>query len=405
MNVGRWSLLAIPVVALAAAPLLLDAQPPGAPAGGPPPGGFGGGFGQMEARALGEPFKGVTANGTVMPGLYSIRSTGVSTQPVVRAAEAFLAALTPEQRAKTTYPVDDDEWRKWANVHRYPRQGVSFDEMQQKQKAAARTLFEASLSAKGLKQTEDIMRLNETLAELNDNNFDEYGEGKYHLTVMGTPSAQEPWGWQLDGHHLIINYFVLGDQVVMTPSFWGSEPAVATSGKYAGTRIMEDEQTAGLAMVRSLTAQQRERAVLEPKKTGNNIRAQLFSDNVVIDYAGVPVSSFTASQKQQLLDLAALYIGNLRDEHARVHLADVEARLDETYFAWVGETNDDSVFYYRIHSPVVLIEFDHQTPVGLTHLYPRGVPYREHIHAVVRTPNGNDYGRDLLRQHYERHPH
>jgi hypothetical protein len=145
--------------------------------------------------------------------------------------------------------------------------------------------------------------------------------------------------------------------------------------------------------------------VLEPKKTGNNIRAQLFSDNVVIDYAGVPASSFTASQKQQLLDLVALYVGNLRDEHARVHLADVAARLDETYFAWVGETNDDSVFYYRIHSPVVLIEFDHQTPVGLTHLYPPGVPYKEHIHAVVRTPNGNDYGKDLLRQHYERRPH
>ena len=94
-----------------------------------------------------------------------------------------------------------------------------------------------------------------------------------------------------------------------------------------------------------------------------------------------------------------LYVGNLRDDHARVHIEDVEARLDETYFAWVGETNADSVFYYRIHSPVVLIEFDHQTPVGLTHLYPRGVPYREHIHAVVRTPNGNDYGKDLLRQH------
>ncbi len=222
---------------------------------------------------------------------------------------------------------------------------------------------------------------------------------------MGTPSAQEPWGWQLDGHHLIINYFVLGDQVVMTPSFWGSEPSVATSGKYAGTSIMADEQMAGLMMVRSLTAQQRERAILAPKKTGNNIRAQLFSDNAVIEYAGAPVSSFTASQKQQLLDLAELYVGNLRDEHARIHLADVEARLDETYFAWVGETNDDSVFYYRIHSPVVLIEFDHETPVGLTHLYPRGVPYKEHIHAVVRTPNGNDYGKDLLRQHYERHQH
>jgi hypothetical protein len=389
--------------ALLAAPFLADAQPP---AGGPGPqgGGFAG-FGQLEARALAEPFKGVTTDGTVTPGLYTIRATGVSTEPVVRTANAFIAALTQPQRAKTTFTVDDDEWRKWANVHRYPRQGVSFDEMSEPQKAAARDLFAASLSAKGLKLTEDIMRLNETLAELNDNNFEEYGEGKYHLTVMGTPSATEPWGWQLDGHHLIINYFVLGDQIVMTPSFWGSEPAVATSGKYAGTRIMDEEQRAGLAMVRALTAPQRERAVLEPKKTGNNIRAQLFSDNVVIDYAGVPVSSFTASQKQQLVDLVELYVGNLRDAHARVHLADVEARLDETYFAWVGETNDDSVFYYRIHSPVVLIEFDHQTPVGLTHLYPRGVPYREHIHAVVRTPNGNDYGKDLLRQHYERHPH
>jgi hypothetical protein len=359
----------------------------------------------MEARALADPFKGVTTNGTVTPGLYSIRSTGVSTDPVMRTANAFVAALTSDQRGKTLYPVDDDEWRKWANVHRYPRQGVSYDEMSDAQKTAAHALLAASLSAKGLKQSEDTRHLNETLAELNDNNFEEYGEGKYYLTVMGTPSATEPWGWQLDGHHLIINYFVLGDQVVMTPSFWGSEPAVATSGKYAGTRIMDDEQKAGLAMVRSLTATQRERAILEPKKTGNNIRAQLFSDNVVIDYAGVPVASFTASQKQQLVDLIGLYVGNLRDEHARIHLADVEAKLDDTYFAWVGETNDDSVFYYRIQSPVVLIEFDHQTPVGLTHLYPRGVPYKEHIHAVVRTPNGNDYGKDLLRQHYERHPH
>ena len=403
MHYRRLLLLAAPFAVLAAAPLLLDAQPPAGPAAGPPRGG--GGFGQAEARALSEPFKGVTTNGTVLPGLYSIRSTGVSTEPVVRTANAFIAALTAEQRTKTQYTVDDDEWRKWANVHRYPRQGVSYDEMSAPQKAAAHALLAASLSAKGLKLSEDIMHLNETLAELNDNNFDEYGEGKYHLTVMGTPSAQQPWGWQIDGHHLIVNYFVLGDQVVMTPSFWGSEPAVATSGKYAGTRIMEDEQHAGLAMVRALTQQQRERAILEPKKTGNNIRAQLFSDNVVIDYAGVPVSSFTASQKQQLLDLVNLYVGNLRDEHARVHLADVEARLDETYFAWVGETNDDSVFYYRIMSPVVLIEFDHQTPVGLTHLYPRGVPYREHIHAVVRTPNGNDYGKDLLRQHYARHAH
>ena len=246
------------------------------------------------------------------------------------------------------------------------------------------------------------MRLNETLAELNDNNFDEYGEGKYYLTVMGTPSAHGAVGLaarrpSLDHQLLRARRSGRHDAVVL-----GLGAGRRDVGQIRGTSIMDDEQDAGLAMVRALTAQQRERAILEPKKTGNDIRAQLFSDNVVLDYAGVPVVDVHGAQKQQLLDLIELYVGNLRDEHARVHLADVEAQLDDTYFAWIGETDDDSVFYYRIHSPVVLIEFDHQTPVGLTHLYPRGVPYREHIHAVVRTPNGNDYGKDLLRQHYER---
>ena len=88
-------------------------------------GGFGGGFGQMEARALGEPFKGVTTDGTVTPGLYSIRATGVSTEPVVRAANAFIAALTPEQRAKTQYPVDDDGVAQVGQrAPLYTRQGV-----------------------------------------------------------------------------------------------------------------------------------------------------------------------------------------------------------------------------------------------------------------------------------------
>ena len=123
----RLSFLAAPL-ALAVRTAVARCSTARRPAGRPQ-GGFGGGFGQMEARALAEPFKGVTTNGTVTPGLYSIRSTGVSTEPVVRAANAFIAALTPEQRAKTQFAVDDDEWRKWANVHLYPRQGVSFDEM------------------------------------------------------------------------------------------------------------------------------------------------------------------------------------------------------------------------------------------------------------------------------------
>ncbi len=360
---------------------------------------------RSEGRGLAEPFKGVTANGEVVPGLFPIHATGVSTAPVREAATAFLASLTDAQRQKTTFALDDPEWRKWMNQHFYLRQGVGFNEMDEAQRDAALGLLRSALSAKGLKLTRDIMRLNHTLGELNGDNFVEYGEWLYWITVMGEPSADEPWGWQLDGHHVIINYFVLGDQVVMTPFFVGSEPVMAEAGKYKGVAILQEEQAAGQALFHTLTEAQQQEALLEVSKTGNNNLGEAFKDNLVLDYAGTPVASFSETQKKQLLALIKLYIENMEQGHAQVRLSEVETHLDETYFAWIGGTDDASVYYYRIHSPVILIEFDHQRPAGLRHLFPDRSPNRQHIHVVVRTPNGNDYGKDLLRQHYESHPH
>jgi hypothetical protein len=359
----------------------------------------------FEQKGLAEPFKGITAAGNLTPGLFEIRSTGVSTGPVRHAAESFLAGLTPEQRAKTTFPVDDPEWRKWMNQHFYVRQGVNFKEMNAAQRDQAFALLRASLSAKGLKLTRDIMHLNETLAELtNDHEF--LGEWLYHVTVMGKPSATEPWGWQFDGHHAIINYFVLGDQVVMTPFFAGSEPVIAASGKYKGTVILQDEQNKGLEMLKALTGAQRKKAILNFSKTGNNNLTEAFKDNVVLDYAGVRAAELSDTQRQQLVGLIDLYVGNMDDGHARVKMDEVKRHLDNTWFAWIGGTDDTGVFYYRIHSPVILIEFDHQRPANLARFAadPK-LPNRQHIHVVVRTPNGNDYGKDLLRQHYQLHPH
>jgi hypothetical protein len=127
---------------------------------------------KYEREGLAEPFKGITTDGKVTPGLFPIRSTGVSTEPVRQAAETFLASLTAPERAKTMFPVDDPEWRKWMNQHFYVRQGVSFKEMTESQRQAAFALMQASLSAKGMRLTRDIMHLNETLAELsNDHEF------------------------------------------------------------------------------------------------------------------------------------------------------------------------------------------------------------------------------------------
>ena len=360
---------------------------------------------EYEAEGLAEKYTGVTTNGEPAEGLFGIHSTGVSTEPIQRAAKAFLGSLTSEQVAKTVFPVDDPEWRKWMNQHFYIRQGMGFDEMQEVQRNAAFGLLRESLSARGLKLTRDIMKLNHTLGELNGDNFVEYGEWLYWITIMGEPSSTEPWGWQLDGHHAIINYFVLGDQVVMTPFFVGSEPVIAETGKYMGTSIMQVEQNRGLAMLRALSEGQQEQAVIQVSKTGNDNLGEAFKDNIVLDYAGVSVASWSDTQKDQLLELIELYIGNLRDGHARVRMEEVTAHLNDTFFAWIGGTDDEAVFYYRIHSPVILIEFDHQQPAGLRHLFSSDLPIREHVHAVIRTPNGNDYGKDLLRQHYKAHPH
>lgn len=348
---------------------------------------------------LSEPFRGVTTDGTVVPDLFPIRATGVSTGPVVDAARDFLAVLTPEQLEETTFPVDHVEWRRWNNVSRAERAGVSFEEMTEAQRVRAFALLEAGLSARGFRQSRDIMRLNGHLASLLSR-FDAYGEYLYHLTVMGEPSETEPWGWQLDGHHLIINYFVLGDQVVMTPTFMGSEPVRAESGLHAGTEVLQEEQDLAVEFMESLRDSQRRAATITPEKTENNAQAQAFRDNLVLEYEGMPATELDEAQRERLLELIGIHVGNLRDEHARVRMDEVREQLDHTYFAWIGEVGPEATFYYRIQSPVILIEFDHQTPVALEG---ERVPDRRHIHSVVRTPNGNDYGKDLLRQHYEAH--
>jgi hypothetical protein len=360
----------------------------------------------FEKTGLADPFKGITANGRVEPGLFAIRSTGVSTEAVRKAAEAFLTSLPKAARDKSTFGVDDPEWRKWMNQDFYARQGVSFLEMSEPQREAGLGLLRAGLSARGLKQTRDIMRLNHTLAEMDHDDFDRYGEWRYHVTVMGTPSATEPWGWQLDGHHAIINYFVLGDQVVMTPFFAGSEPVIAPVGKYKGTSVLQDEQSRGLAMIRALSDVQRAKAILRVSKTGNENLTEAWKDNVTLDYAGLRVADMTEAQRKQLVELIALYVDNMDDGHARVKMDEVRRHLDNTWFAWIGKTDDGAIFYYRIHSPVVLIEFDHQVPANLkAYAKDPNAPNPQHIHVVVRTPNGNDYGKDLLRQHYLQHPH
>lgn len=362
-------------------------------------------FSKMEADALKEPYAGIFTEDNASTNIFQISSTGVSTLPIQIAAKDFLNSLSPVQLQRSTFDIDDEEWRKWCNVDNgiYDRQGVSLKELNEIQKKDAFNLIKESLSAKGLQLSKDIMKTDQTLKELNNGSLD-YDEELYFLTIMGTPSSSEPWGWQLDGHHLVINYFILGDQVVMSPVFMGGEPIITTSGKYKGNTLFQDEQNFGLALMQSLTIEQKKDAIISNTKTGDNNVAEANKDNLTLNYQGIQVSKFSNEQKQKLLDLIFLYISNIREGHDKVKMDEVTENIDNTWFSWVGDTSEDAIFYYRIHSPVVLIEFDHQRVVGVPNA-DDGKPSKNHIHTVVRTPNGNDYGKDLLKQHKEKHHH
>ena len=65
----------------------------------------------FERKGLAEPFKGITSNGQLVPDLFEIGPSGVSTEPVRNAAEKFIGSLTNVQLARTMFPVDDLQWR------------------------------------------------------------------------------------------------------------------------------------------------------------------------------------------------------------------------------------------------------------------------------------------------------
>ncbi len=357
-------------------------------------------FRERATAGLAEPFRGITVGDQLTPGLFSIEKTGVSLAPVLEAARAFLAALTTEQRKAASFAIGDEAWRMWSNIHPWVmRHGICLADLGHDQREAALGLLRESMSDAGYHSARDVMRLNEHALEITGKP-EEYSEWFYWVSIFGTPAPDEPWGWQIDGHHLNISCFVLGDQLVMTPAFMGSEPVLARFGKYAGTRVFAAEEEHGHALMRSLSAHERQRATVG-KDLPSELLTAAFRDNQRIEAVGIRYGDLPPEGRNRLEELLGIYTGRLRPGHADVRYAEAKRHLGETLFAWVGPFDDTSPFYYRILSPVILVEFDHQSGI----VYENDTPSRDHIHTVVRTPNGNDYGKDLLRQHYVRHEH
>jgi len=344
--------------------------------------------------SLNEDFKGLTATGEVVPGLFPLHSTGVSTQPMLAAVDAFLASLDTDQRAAVSFPVQSEVWRHWSNIHRnVMRHGLCFAELSEHQRELAYAIIRAGLGARAYETARNAMRLNEHLAELTGLP-DEFGEFFYWINIFGTPSPDAPWGFQIDGHHCNINCFMLGDQVVLTPMLLGSEPVLAESGKYKGTTVLREEEAQGFAFMNALTPDQRRMATIGYDLPFDGF-ASGFKDNVVVPAVGLRTSDMTPAQQVLLGDLIKLYTDRLPPAQAQLRFDETKRHLNETIFAWIGQFDPVAPFYYRIYSPVIFIEFYHQPGVAL----PNTGYNRRHAHALVRTPNGNDYGRALLSEH------
>jgi hypothetical protein len=359
------------------------------------------------------PFTGITADGKVQPGLFSLQGEDAPTSAVVAAAKGLLRLLSPAERSATCFPVDSELWRHWQNTEIYvEHHGLRLDEVSGAVQEAVLAVLRASLSGKGFDITRGVMRLNRFLGDL-VGGPQVLGEWTFIFCLFGDPSESAPWGWQLFGHHLSLNCFMIGRQMVMTPCFFGAEPSYADTGPFAGTSLFEDEERAGLALMRSLSDQQQRQAIVAHSMVGGDLPpgrrhfadnlhlGGAYQDNRIVPYEGLRASELSALQRRHLLDLVEAYVVPLPEGPRAARLAEIERHLAETHFCWIGKFDEESPFYYRIQSPVIFIEFDHHAGVFLTN----AEPAKFHVHTIVRTPNGNDYGIDLLRLHYQHAEH
>lgn len=359
-----------------------------------------------------EPFVGITESGTPRQGLYTLTDTGLRPTLAVAAAMTYLNALQPHERLIGQLPMDSPEWRLWTNaVPTWTPKGMRLERFNDERRALALRVIEASLSPEGYSSVRAAMKLNAALGALVDDYRDTLTEFNYWFTVFGEPDSGAPWGWQLMGHHLDLHCVFVDSQVVFAPVFIGAEPTVAVAGPHKGVRALDDETQRGLEFRRALTADQEQEFLLSATLLPEDLPAELAGpwngrhvggagcDNLVLPPEGIKVSRLTKDQKDLLVDLLRVYLDRMPQVHAAAKLDQVVGHLDETHFVWRGGHDDVAPFYYRVHSPVLLVEYDNHPGVFLGN----EEAARFHVHTIVREPNGNDYAMNLLAQHYEHH--
>ena len=312
---------------------------------------------------------------------------------MARAADAFLATLAPQERAKATFDFDSSDRQNWHYIPR-DRQGLSRGEMTAAQLKAADALIASGLSSRGYKQTRAIIDLELILREIEGRRgvirFDRNPD-LYYFRVFGSPGGAEPWGWSVEGHHVSLNFTVVNGEIISpTPSFFGANPAEVKSGPHKGLRILKDEEEFARGLLLSLEPEQRRSAVIYPTAPADLITRA--SRRVEIEKpAGLAAQLMSGDQRESLMSLIKVYVERKTLDVVAKALRKIEDDgVNNIHFAWAGSEFPGQGHYYRIHGPSLFVEYD------------KTQDNADHIHSVWRDING-DFAAGLLQEHYQSH--
>jgi len=305
------------------------------------------------------------------------------------AANHLIAALTPEQKAIATFAMDNDHRLDW---HFMPkeRKGLTLKEMAPEQRHLTTALLAASLSSQGLMKAGSIMSLEQILATIEGpNRRFPRDPNLYHVSIFGEPGPGKTWGWRYEGHHLSLSFTVVdGKHISATPSFMGTNPDIVMDGPRKGLQVLAMEENVGRELARSLTAAQREKAVLNVK-VPSEIITEASRKVKPIEPMGISWKALSGDQKELVWTLVKAYVQRARGDISEVDLKKItDAGQDNITFAWAGGLEHGEGHYYRIQGPTFLIEYDNTQNNA------------NHIHAVYRDFT-EDFGEDLLKEHYE----
>ncbi len=309
-----------------------------------------------------------------------------------KAAGLFLDSLTPDQKARASFPFDGEERLRWHFIpnEMFPRKGLMIKDMNEAQRRLAHDLLRSGLSARGYLKVTSITELEDILKVVEAGGKFARNKEEYLFSIFGTPAAKGRWGWRVEGHHISLRFAVVdgavSNMVASSPMFLGTKPAEGQDGPTKGQRILAEEEDAARALVLALPANLRAQAIVNPVAP-NDILTMNKNDITPLPDQGVTYAAMGAEQQALFTKLIEVYTSNMEADLAAERMARIKsAGLDKVRFAWLGETEKGKKHYYSVQGPTFLIEYDNTQNNG------------NHIHSVWRDFNG-DFGRDLLREH------